>query len=157
MRDLRPRVTRTGVVTATDSAERQDAFGIRYEVFVKEQGVPEELEWDGLDADAVHFVAYDRGIVVGAARLRLLDDETGKVERVAVLTARRGEGWGRQIMEAVEEEAMNHDLNTLKLNAQTSAVGFYRSLGYDGEGPVFEEAGIPHVEMSKSLVDATVA
>ncbi|EMA42365.1 GNAT family N-acetyltransferase [Halobiforma nitratireducens] len=131
--------------------EREDAFAVRQHVFVEEQGVDEELEYDGHDADAVHVVAYDDGEPVGTARLRELEDGIGKVERVAVRESRRGEGIGRKLMVTLEERAAERGLATLTLHSQTHAAEFYDLLGYDRHGEEFEEAGIPHVEMHKRL------
>lgn len=139
------------VCAATDRTEREDALAVRHEVFVEEQGVDEDLEVDEHEDDAVHFVAYDDGQPVGAARLRELADGVGKVERVAVLNARRDEGIGRRLMAKLEDRAADLDFATLKLHSQTHAAGFYDRLGYDRQGEEFEEAGIPHVEMRKSL------
>ncbi|AFZ72342.1 GNAT family N-acetyltransferase [Natronobacterium gregoryi] len=140
------------VRVVTDETERKDAFAVRHEVFVEEQGVDEDLEYDEHDADAVHFVAYDDAEPVGVARLRELeDDDAGKVERVAVLESRRGEGIGWELMRTLEERATELGLAKLKLHSQTHAAEFYDRLGYDRYGEEFEEAGIPHVEMRKSL------
>ncbi|WP_306056091.1 GNAT family N-acetyltransferase [Natronococcus wangiae] len=139
------------VRVAESKAEREDAFGVRHEVFVEEQGVDEELEYDEHDPDAVHFVAYDGGEAVGAARLRELEGGAAKVERVAVLEPRREEGIGRELMTAVESRARELALGTLKLHSQTHAADFYRDLDYDRRGEEFDEAGIPHVEMRKRL------
>ena len=134
-----------------DEDERADALAVRHEVFVEEQGVDEDLEYDEHDADAVHFVAYDGDAAVGAARLREYEAETGKVERVAVLKSRREEGIGRALMTAVEDEAAALGLETVLLHSQTHAADFYETLGYDRSSDVFEEAGIPHVEMRKPV------
>ena len=145
-------MTRTGVQVATAPEERADALAVRKRVFVDEQGVPADLERDGRDGTAVHFVAYaDGGEAVGAARLRRIDGTTGKVERVAVSADRRGEGWGRRLMAGVEAAAADRDLTELTVHAQSEVVGFYRRLGYEAEGEEFEVAGIPHRTMQKSL------
>lgn len=140
-------------------AEREDALAVRHEVFVEEQGVDEELEYDEHDPEAVHFVAYDGAEPVGAARLREYETGVGKVERVSVLEPRRGEGIGRELMIAVEERARGRGLpfEELKLHSQTHAAGFYRDLGYDRRGEEFEEAGIPHVEMRKRVAESAEA
>lgn len=129
----------------------EPAFAVRRAVFVDEQGVPEDREMDGRDDEAVHLLARVDGDPVGTARLRTVDDATGKVERVAVLPEHRGEGWGRRLMSAVEDLARDRGLAELRLHAQTDVEGFYRELGYETTSDVFEEAGIPHVEMEKSL------
>jgi len=142
---------RNGVSVATTDADRSAALRVRRLVFVEGQGVDESLERDGRDDDAIHFVAYHDGTAIGAARLRPIDAETGKVERVAVSEPHRGNGWGRRLMAAVETEARDRDLSTLVLHAQTSVEGFYRTLGYRTVSDEFEEAGIPHVEMERQL------
>ncbi|WP_049922482.1 GNAT family N-acetyltransferase [Halopiger djelfimassiliensis] len=139
------------VRVAETERERDDAFAVRHEVFVEEQGVDEELEYDEYDADAVHFVAYDGDDPVGAARLRDAGDGVGKVERVAVLGPRREEGIGRSLMAAVEQRAASLEFTTLTLHSQTHAADFYRVLGYERAGEEFEEAGIPHVAMRKPI------
>lgn len=150
---------RTGVFVVSTDAERRDAFAIRRDVFVDEQGVDEDIEWDEHDepeAAATHFVAYDDGDVVGAARFRAVSDDadesaTGKVERVVVAANRRSEGWGRSVMDAVESHAREEGFDRLTLHAQTPVREFYERLGYDAYGEEFEEAGIPHVKMEKEL------
>ncbi|MEE6209172.1 GNAT family N-acetyltransferase [Salarchaeum sp. III] len=143
------------VVEATSEAARADAFSVRREVFVEEQGVPEDLEWDEHDEaeKTRHFVAYDdTETPVGAARLRPkdADAETGKVERVATLKERREEGIGRALMDELEDAARG-EYDRLVLHAQTHAESFYLHLGYETTSDVFDEAGIPHVEMEKRL------
>jgi predicted GNAT family N-acyltransferase len=145
-------MTDSDVRVVTTDAERQDAFAVRRAVFVDEQGVDEELEWDEYDepdADATHFVAYDDGDVVGAARLRGAEPGVGKVERVVVAADRRGEDWGKRLMTAVEEAARERGFDRLKLHAQTRVRSFYEKLGYEAVGEEFVEADIPHVEMRK--------
>ncbi|RQG90966.1 GNAT family N-acetyltransferase [Natrarchaeobius chitinivorans] len=134
---------------AETDRERTDAFAVRQDVFVDEQGVDEDVEYDEYDTDAVHFVAYDDGEPVGAARLRELEDGGGKVERVAVKRAHRNEGIGRALMDVLEREANSRGITSFTLHSQTHAADFYRRLGYERHGPEFDEAGIPHVEMRK--------
>jgi len=132
-------------------AEREDAFAVRQTVFVEEQGVDEELEYDEHEDESVHFVAYDGDEPIGAARLREYEDGVGKIERVAVLQSRREDGVGRAVMDALEDEARAQGLESLKLHSQTHAAPFYGCLGYERYGDEFEEAGIPHVKMRKPL------
>lgn len=154
----------TGVFVADTDAERGDAFEVRRSVFVDEQGVDTEVEYDEYDepgADATHFVAYADGEPIGAARLRSAGDadtssgsgdrSVGKVERVAVAADRRGDGWGRRLMEAVEAHAREAGFDRLTLHAQTHVREFYERLEYAAHGEVFEEAGIPHVAMDTDL------
>jgi len=126
-----------------------DALTVRREVFVEEQGVPEHRELDGRDREATHFVAYDDGTPVGAARLREYETAVGKVERVAVLEPRRGEGLGRDLMDEVESVAETEGYDELLLHAQVPVVAFYERLGYEVTSGAFEDAGIPHREMRK--------
>ena len=144
-------MSRNGVSVATTDADRSAALRVRRRVFVEGQGVDESLERDGRDDDAIHFVAYDDGTAIGAARLRAIDAATGKVERVAVREPHRGNGWGRRLMAAVETEACDRGLSTLVLHAQTTVEEFYRALGYRTVSDEFEEAGIPHVEMERQF------
>ncbi|WP_135821348.1 GNAT family N-acetyltransferase [Halostella litorea] len=136
-------------VVRTDAAY-EDALAVRFAVFVEEQGVPEDMEVDEHEDDAVHFVAYLDGDPVGAARLRGTGDDA-KVERVAVLPGHRGAGHGAEIMREVEGVAAARGFDRVALHAQTRAAGFYDRLGYERVGGEFEEAGIPHVEMVKPL------
>lgn len=145
------------VVRADTEDRYEDALAVRFEVFVEEQGVPEDLEVDEHEGDSLHFVAYDdepgardASEPVGAARLREYEPGVGKVERVAVLDERRGEGWGAALMDAVEDAARER-FEELYLHAQVSAAGFYDTRGYEREGGEFEEGGIPHVAMRKPL------
>ncbi|ELY99340.1 GNAT family N-acetyltransferase [Natrialba asiatica] len=146
---------------------REDAFDVRHEVFVDEQGVDEALEYDEYDepeSDAVHFVAYSDDTdacdapdasdadPIGAARLRTADaSDIGKIERVAVREPWRKTGVGRALMLAIEARADEQGLTALTLHSQTHAAGFYRELDYESIGDEFTEAGIPHVKMRKRL------
>lgn len=129
----------------------QDALAVRERVFVEEQDVSKDLEFDGLDGDAVHAVARSEGDPIGTARLRWIDASTGRIERVAVLAPHRGSGTGRELMDALESVATDHGRDRIVLHAQVTAEGFYRSLGYETVSGVFEEAGMDHVEMEKRL------
>ncbi|WP_276257861.1 GNAT family N-acetyltransferase [Haloglomus litoreum] len=145
------------VERVADEADLDAAIDVRHEVFVEGQGVPPERELDGRDDEATHFLARDGDEVVGTARLREYHDgageepRTAKVERVAVRESRRGEGWGARIMQAVEEHARKAGYERVYLHAQVPVVAFYERLGYEAHGEEFEDAGIPHREMTKSL------
>ncbi|MFT4013139.1 MAG: GNAT family N-acetyltransferase [Paracoccus sp. (in: a-proteobacteria)] len=125
---------------------------IRHEVFVIEQSVPEALERDGQDAQAIHLLAQDaQGRPLGTARL-LVRDGTGKIGRVAVLAQARGLGIGAaMIRAALEEFRAIPGVSRAKLGAQTHAVGFYERLGFIAQGPEYLEAGIPHRDMVQEL------
>ncbi|MFC6732606.1 MULTISPECIES: GNAT family N-acetyltransferase [unclassified Haladaptatus] len=140
---------RSAIHVVETDGEYEDALSVRFTVFVDEQGVPEELEVDEYEDDCIHFVAYVDDEAVGAARLRPIDADTAKVERVAVLDSHRGNGLGFELMACVESEAHERGYDHLILNAQTHAKPFYDRLGYLQVGDEFEEAGIPHVQMDK--------
>lgn len=132
-------------------ADLERCFEIRRKVFVDEQAVPIELEMDELDAVATHFLAVDdSGQPVGTARLV---DKHGaaKIGRVAVLKDLRGQSFGRTIMEAVVDEARRRGFSEAVLSSQTYAIPFYELLGFVPEGPIYDDAGIPHRTMRMSL------
>jgi len=139
------------VTVLPDDADLEPAFDVRLDVFVDEQGVDEAIEIDGKDPDATHVLARIDDEAVGTARLREIDDRTGKVERVAVREAHRDTGLGGALVERVETLARERDLQRLELHSQTRVEEFYESLGYETTSDVFDEAGIPHVEMEKEL------
>ena len=139
------------VTVLPGDADLEPAFEVRRDGFVDEQGVDEAIEIDGRDPEATHVLAEVDGEPVGTARLRTIDEHTGKVERVAVRSAVRGSGVGRLLMERIERIALDRGLDTLELHSQTRVEGFYERLGYETVSDEFEEAGIPHVEMEKEL------
>lgn len=117
---------------------------LRRAVFIEEQGVSEAEEMDDLDAGAIHLLARQDGLPVGTARI-LIDPPVGKIGRVAVTRPHRGTGLGRALMDAaIEILARRGDIATAKLGAQVQALDFYRKLGFEAEGPVYLDAGIPH-------------
>lgn len=121
---------------------------VRTAVFVREQRVPEELEWDEFDPGATHFLAVDEaGEAVGC--VRLLD--SGQISRLCVLEPLRNQGIGRLLLNAVEEEARARGMSELFLHAQTHATGFYEAEGFIVNGGIFLEADIPHRQMIKEL------
>jgi predicted GNAT family N-acyltransferase len=124
---------------------------VREEVFVVEQGVPRELEWDEWDAQSDHAVAVSgRGETVGTARL--LPD--GRIGRMAVLGPWRGTGVGAALLLTLLERARQLGMERITLHAQTHAAGFYRRFGFRARGEEFFEAGIPHLEMTLDLSTA---
>lgn len=130
----------------------RDAQAIRTAVFVDEQKIPAELEWDVADAGAVHAVAYNRiGHAVGTGRLLPHVPGVAKIGRMAVSQAVRGSGVGRAMLEALMAQAKARGDREVLLHAQASAASFYTRAGFNARGPVFEEAGIPHVEMVRPL------
>lgn len=117
---------------------------IRETVFILEQQVPVELEWDGLDVGCLHVLAADAaGNPIGTARL--LSD--GHIGRMAVLKEWRGRGVGSALLQWLLAEARKLGLRQAVLNAQTYAAGFYTKFGFQAVGEEFMDAGIPHVKM----------
>jgi predicted GNAT family N-acyltransferase len=135
-----------------DDAEVRDAQDLRVEVFCREQGVPHGAEIDGLDRDALHVVAVDRGEIVATCRL-LYEGEALRLARMAVREGRRGEGIGSALLEEAEAEAKRRGAREVVLHAQRSAEPFYAAHGYETEGTPFVEVGIEHLRMRKSVWD----
>ena len=131
--------------------EHDDAFAVRKKVFVEEQGVPLHLECDAEDASATHFIMYEDSEPVGAARLRGIENDTAKIERVCILQTQRGKKLGALIMQEMEKHAISTNNKKLKLHAQSYAVPFYEKLGYTVTSPEFMDAGIPHRAMEKNI------
>lgn len=129
-----------------------DASQIRQTVFVDEQKIPAEMEWDAGDASCLHAVAYNR-LGKALATGRLLEHVPGvaKIGRMAVLRPMRGGQVGRQVLEALMAAGRERGYREVLLHAQLSAAGFYTRAGFVQRGPVFEEAGIGHVEMVRAL------
>lgn len=136
------------IVEVSTPVEMDAVRDLRRAVFVVEQKVPEDLEWDGLDPVARHLLALaPGGAPAGTLRWRVVGD-AGKVERVCVAADHRGSGLGRKLMERVLEDIRaTPGLRRAKLGAQVSAIPFYESLGFKAHGPVFDDAGIPHRDM----------
>ncbi len=129
-----------------------DALKIRNQVFVIEQNVPLELEIDQYEAHTVHFVLYDeQRHPLATVRLLPKENQTMKVQRMAVLNEHRQKGLGKVIMDAAEDFAKEQGYQQLVLDAQLTAVPFYERLGYQAEGDIFLDAGIEHVSMTKEV------
>ncbi|MFI6155631.1 GNAT family N-acetyltransferase [Kitasatospora sp. NPDC051170] len=147
--------------TASGEADLALVWEVRRAVFVVEQHVPEELEWDEYDATSVHLLALaEDGAALGTARLIFGEQawkETGGVAgrvllgRLAVVGAARGTGLGARLVRAIEAEARERGAAEVELHAQVRALGFYERLGYVAEGPVYDSVGIPHRMMTRTL------
>ena len=139
------------IVIVTTDQQRKDAYHVRKEVFVEEQGVPMELEIDELEEEAIHFVGYDEDQPVAASRMRFVDTYA-KMERICLKKEWRGKGLGKELLIAMEEKAVQHNYRQAKLHAQVHAKAFYESIGYTVlSEKEFMDAGIPHVAMVKNL------
>ncbi|MGW3135287.1 GNAT family N-acetyltransferase [Streptomyces sp. NPDC001139] len=149
------------VRVAEDPADLEACFAVRKEVFVGEQGVPEDIEYDAYDAVAVHVLAVrEDGFTLGTGRLlhgeaaadKVGGDlSVGSLGRLAVAREARGLGIGVALVRAIEDAARARGLTAVDLHAQTHALGFYERLGYEGYGPEYLEAGIAHRAMRRAL------
>ncbi|WP_368657052.1 GNAT family N-acetyltransferase [Metabacillus halosaccharovorans] len=129
------------------------AFSIRKQVFVEEQSVPLEDEFDQFDTLnglCEHILVHYNDQPVGTGRIRVVDD-AGKLERICILKPFRKFGLGKVIIKALEEIAEEKGVLQVKLHGQTQAEGFYKKLGYQTSSPIFMEDGIPHILMVKEL------
>jgi YbgC/YbaW family acyl-CoA thioester hydrolase len=125
---------------------------IRAEVFIGEQRIPAEMEWDDADADAVHAVAFNRlGRALGTGRMLEHVPGVAKIGRMAVAAGSRHGGVGRAVLDALLAAARARGEREAVLHAQLSAAPFYERAGFARRGPEFDEAGIAHVEMLRVL------
>jgi predicted GNAT family N-acyltransferase len=138
------------IIKVKNDSELELVLDIRREVFIMEQGVPEELEMDDLDKDAIHVLASVNGEPAGCGRL-LLHGKDAKIGRVAVKKALRRTGIGNGICKLLMTLAAERGVQEIHINAQLSAVDFYTQLGFEKVGETFMEAGIEHVRMEKTL------
>lgn len=133
------------------------ASALRNAVFVEEQRIPAELEWDAADAEALHAVAFNRlGMPLATGRLLApepadVSQKIARIGRLAVCQAMRGSGVGRAVLDRLLQIARERGDREARLDAQTSAQKFYARAGFAPHGAVFDEAGIPHVEMRRKL------
>ncbi|MFE2509788.1 GNAT family N-acetyltransferase [Streptomyces naganishii] len=149
------------VRVAEDPADREACFAVRKQVFVAEQGVPEDIEYDAHDAVALHVLAVrEDGLPLGTGRLLYGEAAAaktggeagvGSLGRLAVARQARGRGVGVALVRAIEDAARARGLTAVDLHAQTHALGFYERLGYEAYGPEFPDAGIPHRAMRRVL------
>lgn len=133
----------------TDWQQQREALSaVRRKVFIEEQQVPELLEWDDEDADAIHLLAFGLdGEVVGCARL--LHD--GHLGRMAVLPEWRGHGVGTALLEQALALFREQCFEQVVLSAQTHAIGFYERAGFRVCSEIYDDAGIPHRDMTLTL------
>ena len=134
-----------------NESELKDAFRIRRRVFITEQSVPPNLEYDEEDRTALHMVAKDGKKAIGTARVLFLSNNQAKLERLAVLKSFRGRGIGSGIISFLEKELKNHGVEKVMLHAQYRATAFYKSCGFAETGTPFWEVGIKHIKMQKQL------
>lgn len=126
---------------------------VREEVFMREQGVPAELEWDGLDEICRHVLALSKhGDAIGCGRITpRIDGAEAHIGRIAVLPEWRGKQVGSAMLETLLEYAYSRHYPQVELNAQTQAIEFYRRFGFTELGEVFMDANMPHISMQLRL------
>jgi predicted GNAT family N-acyltransferase len=134
------------VKRVSSKEELKQAFDIRMRVFVKEQGVPAEIELDRDDERACHFLASDTGKPIGTARV-VMHRGSAKIGRMAVVKRNRYKGVGAKLLKQAVRLAKTKGARKIFLHAQVSVIGFYAKAGFHCVGPVFSEAGIPHRKM----------
>ncbi len=137
------------MLTFKRTDDLDSALEIRDIVFIQEQNVTADLEVDGLDQDAVHYIAYKNDKAVATLRIRIVDG-VAKIERVATLKDYRGQSIGRTLMQfAMDDIAKTDKISSYKLGAQTSAIPFYEKQGFKQHGDLYMDAGIEHINMIK--------
>ena len=148
---MRGREIAMEIRSATWDEDEQAIREVRTAVFVEEQEVPVELDFDGLDGSSLHVLAVaPDGRSVGTARML----EDGHIGRMAVLKEWRGRGVGTRMLEALLAQAVGMGLRCVFLHSQDHAVPFYARLGFVKVGDCFMDAGIPHYRMDKTLPEA---
>lgn len=129
-----------------------DLRDVRTRVFIEEQGVPQAMEWDAIDADATHAIARNSlGMPIGTGRGFFNPSGEYRIGRMAVLAALRGHGIGRRLLDTLMDAGRAQGAKLVGLSAQTSAVPFYLRAGFSTQGDVYDDAGIAHIEMTRSL------
>lgn len=145
---------RLALLPALDPDLLSRCLQVRREVFTLEKGVPESLErdeWDRLDCTCRHFLLQVDGADAGALRCQPEGPSGLRIQRFCLKSAHRGGGWGRAALAAVERYWARLGMGRIVLDAKFEVSGFYRACGYRQTSGVFQEAGIPHVRMEKSL------
>ena len=142
------------VMPAQAPEELERCLNLRHAVFCVERGVSPAIErdgWDVLSPGVTHFLIREDGAAVGALRCRHADG-AAIIQRFCVLKERRSSGLGRAALCSVEEQCRTKGLRRVELDAKFEVRGFYEKCGYAAVSAPFEEAGIPHVKMTKELI-----
>lgn len=142
---------RIDISQVKNEADFAICMAIRMEVFVFEQNVPAELEWDAFDKTATHFFARIDGKPAATARLRRDADGAAKIERMAVRASQRGQHVGETLLQHVLGQARSEGYAQARVSAQTHAIAFYEKLGFAVVSEEYQEAGIPHKRMERPL------
>ena len=126
-----------------DKEDQQALLNIRRKVFIEEQGVPEELEWDEEDHTAKHFLYFKSEKPIACGRIL----KNGHIGRMAVLKAYRKQNIGSSLLQYIIQDAKKNKVSHLSLHAQLSALDFYQKHGFQAYDDIFMEAGIEHQSM----------
>lgn len=137
-------------IDAKNSEALKDAFNVRREVFIKEQNVPEDEEFDEADLMSHHVIVYENSRPVATGRL-FKDNETWIIGRISVLKEYRGKHAGKLVVGNLLEKAVELGAAEVNIHAQTHAVNFYEKFGFITYGDTFLEAGIEHISMVKKI------
>jgi predicted GNAT family N-acyltransferase len=135
----------------TGDVELQEAFEVRRQVFVREQGISEDLVFDEHDREALHVVVKDGERVIGSARVQFLANTHAKLERMAILKRYRRKGIGREMLLFLDAVWKDKQVQQVIIHAQFEVVPFYKLCGFDELGLPFREAGVKHIKMRKRL------
>jgi len=135
----------------SDLSQISDAAIIRTKVFVEEQEIPAELEFDNYDFQGTHVVIYNEETPIGTGRLIFKEDKKWYIGRIAILKEWRGKSHGKKLVEEIMKLAKNKGINEIFLHSQVYALSFYEKLGWKAFGEAFEEDGILHKEMVANL------
>jgi predicted GNAT family N-acyltransferase len=131
--------------------ELQESFEVRRQVFVREQGISEDLVFNGHDNEALHMVVKDGERVIGSARVKFLAGNQAKLERMAVLKRYRRKGIGKEMLLFLDTVWKDKQVQQIIIHAQLEVVPFYKLCGFDELGLPFREAGIEHIKMRKQV------
>jgi len=123
---------------------------IRAKVFIEEQKVTPQLEWDGLDEEAIHFLVYKNEKAIGCARAHVIENHM-QLGRMAVLKEYRGEGIGSTLIEKAVKTAKLNQLSCIYISAQCHAIDFYKKFGFEVTSEIYLDAEIPHRDMKLEL------
>ena len=119
---------------------------IREKVFIEEQKVMPQLEWDGMDEEAIHFLVYKDEKAIGCARALVIENHM-QLGRMAILKECRGEGIGSNLIEKVITTAKLNQLSLIDISAQCHAIDFYKKFGFKVTSDIYLDAEIPHRDM----------
>jgi len=135
----------------TTDEELRGAFEVRRQVFVREQGVSEDVEYDDLEGEALHIVVENGDMVIGTARVLFLTTNQAKIERMAILRPFRRRGIGSSVISFLKGELKNKQVKHVVLHAQCGVTAFYKSCGFEETGLPFWEIGMKHIKMQLRL------